>query len=183
MNINYKEFIKDWDNKKKKLSANTIKEVFNLWYDDKLTKKEKKNVDQYKKKLRKFILSDKTLINIIEEDNKKRYHLHNFCNKIGLDHESSGIGKNRTICIKKNKKWKWGVENTQIHYNNKVNSKRKNKLSKIYCDYCGTNGSKIDLFAHYSGIGPICEDCLDIETTDNGTPFSAYKFEYIGCIL
>jgi len=177
-------------NKLQSLSCNTIRLNFPLYkndisehiseliYSDWLQKNPipHDSISQYEPKIKNFLLNDDNL-SIVIINRKERLHLHKWCNKMGVIHESSGNYKNRTFNMIKPEKWKWEFSNNELK--EKKRKKIQKKMINIFCENCNVNDCDQDLYIHYSGMGPYCEECLHILKTDDDVPLWAYKFEPI----
>lgn len=87
----------------------------------------------------KLMLSDYTGV--------ERKYIHGRCDQLGLLHESKDLKGNRVAEIIKPENLVFG----KVH---KITGKK-----KYYCNSCSCENE--ELFVHWKGLGPYCEDCIN----------------------
>src|SRR3989304_5342501 len=88
----------------------------------------------------------------------------------------------RSLHIKKQNNWKWefGEKQEKPPNKNLIARQKRNeyiteKLTNTFCENCNSSAISTELFIHWSGLGPYCEECLDILSDDEGGTLSCYK--------
>lgn len=140
----------------------------------------------YELDIKNFLLHDNKLT-IIIKDNKLGRKLHKWCDKLHINHYSTGKKSKRKFNMEKQTDWKWefGKNPYKEKQKEKLKLEKENNLKRrknIRCENCNKHNSK--LYVNYTGIGPYCEECLDILEDDDGNPLWCHKFESIddiGC--
>ncbi len=125
-------------------------------------------------------------------DGEERKHIHSFCDKIGLHHQSKSHPKKknkRFLYIYKPKLWSWEYTErnpysksdeyyAKLELQKQINQERlKEKLSRRYCCVCDANGLETELFCSVYIRGIYCNDCLECTSDDEGGLLSDHKFE------
>ena len=160
--------------------------IYNDWY--KTNNGQKLGLSKkHEEIIKKFIFGKPVHLGIDENNNKIRYKIHDFCSKLGLDHDSQNKGDTRILCIDKPNNWSWEFSKSELQKKrDKQKSKtKKPKTERSYnrrrpvreCENCDASSNDTELLVHYNGAGPYCEECLDILTDGEGNELSAYKFE------
>lgn len=115
---------------------------------------------------------------------KERKIIHTLCNQIGLHHNSISTkkGGKKHMHITKPKIWKWEYSERNPYsesdeYYEERNKKHYEKMNRLECRNCCSNGNETTIYASVYIRGLYCEDCLDIVSDGGGGVLSDHKFE------
>ena len=96
-----------------------------------------------------FCDSNKDIRVFASSTNTDRKYIHNRCDQLGLLHKSTTRNGNRILTVSKPNNWTLDGVPKQI-------------LGKLYeCKMCYEE--KAEVFGHWSGQGPYCEECIEAD--------------------
>ena len=134
-----------------------------------------------------FIKENATTLLIRGLNGVERLKLHKLCDQLGLFHESKQTHKRnkKIFCVYRPDDWSWEFTrrnpyslDDSIYRQRELEHQEKEKRTERYhCCSCDASASDTQLYCSVYIRGLYCDDCLEIETDDDGNPFSDHKFE------
>ena len=149
----------------------------------------KKNFLDLDKLLAKFVFDVNSFCYVFPPtEGVKRLWIHRRCQQLGLTSVSHSVGQGtRQKCVEVTKPPTWSIPermnqydfqtedaNKERVYQEEQKRRREAAMSRwsTECDECGEVLSANTAFYHYSGAGPMCEDCIEQDSY-----LSGYKWE------
>jgi len=102
---------------------------------------------------------DKKII-MHDYSNVERKYIHNRCDQLRLFHHSENVYTpyaGRVVIVSKPNNFNNSINNSI----GEIKEDPRRKRRKIECDLCMNEYDRDELFVHWGGLGPYCEECIE----------------------
>lgn len=130
------------------------------------TKKISNDDDVTDAALKAFIMSNDSTLRFINKTSQERLWIHLRCENLGFKTSSVVVKKKKhwlkDVVVTKPSDWvmDWECANKIIAPKKKVREARRSEQT-VCCDECDRELGEDDALYHWSGLGPLCEECIE----------------------